>query len=218
MKYYYILSNIGSKIYDLPVGTRIMSCSPRYATIEFEEGDGPYNTFRELRKNSSVFKKLLKEDPRRAQKIFEKRFIIKSVDFIEAPNSTEYDLNGNAYDILTHILTGNIKDKKSYGVHYFNSKTNKIIELTKPPDSKGIWEARIAILNTNNNKWVEKDSASTFFPTAWNKNELLQKVRVAYINKVQESPIKFIGKTECGIDIVFILEEAKIVSVYPLYN
>ena len=215
MKYYYIVNNVGSKINDLPAGPRIFHMQ---FVVEFKEGDGPFNSIKELRKNSTLFKKLQRENPQRAQKIYEKRFIIKAIDFVLASDSIENDLNGYTYKILDHILSGDIKNKKGHGVHYFNPIHHKILELTKAKNSRGVWEAKIAFLNNKTQKWVEKEAASTFFPTEWNKTELLHKIHSAFNNKEKITETKFIGETNCGIRVVFIFREEKLLSIYPLYD
>jgi hypothetical protein len=209
MKLYYILNNLGP---------RIVWTSYRGYHFEFKDGEGPFRSLAELRKHSLIFKKLQKQNPQRSQKIYAKQFLIHSVEDVITTDKVQEDLEGNLYEMLNHTLSGKLKKTEAFGVHYFHPTHHKIIELTKAPTAKGVWEARIAVKNYQTSKWIQKTKASTFFPRDWDITTLGFKIHEAFMNKKQISETKYVGVTQCGISIAFIFEKSKIVSLYPLYE
>ncbi len=72
---------------------------------------------------------------------------------------------------------------------------------------------------------LKKNRPSTFFPTDWTKELLVLKLHQAFQNRKETSDTdstgerNFMGKTDCGIKVVFrIKENEEIVSVYPEYE
>jgi hypothetical protein len=221
MTLYYIVDNVVAEKNDLPKGKRIFCINYGQGSLiaKFDEGDGPYQNVKELRKNSSPrFKELQKEDPQRAQKIFNKSFLIIVADKVFYPDQVGEELDGNLYSVLHHSTSGSFTKKNISGIHFFNPRFHRIIEITKKKNSKGIWEAKIEGKRPATGDWITKDRPSTFFPTDWTKELLLLKIHEAFMNKKAMTDLKYVGQTNCGIDIVFIIEENKVVSVYPEYE
>jgi hypothetical protein len=219
--FYYIVDNVGSPGgNDLPIGTRIFKITDKYPSLKFQfkTGDGPYRTIKELRKESTRFKKLQRDNPQRAQKIYDKKFIINVADKIIVPESIDEQLKGKLAHMLNHVVSGKITKENISGVHFFESKFHRVIEVTKLKNKKGVWEARIEAIRPEKNDWIKKDRPSTFFPTEWKKELLVLKFHEAFSNKKELTETKFVGTTACGIDIVFIIEDNKILSVYPVYD
>ena len=80
---FFIGDNIGSvNSDDLLPGVRIFNIKTGNISIQFEKYDGPFNSIKQLKKESSIFKKLVKTDHSRVQKILEKKNIINVKDFI----------------------------------------------------------------------------------------------------------------------------------------
>jgi hypothetical protein len=85
MTFFYIVDNVVSPgKNDLPIGTRILKIPYGYPNliIQFRTGDGPDRTIKELRKESTRFIKLQRDDPQRAQKIYDKKFIVYVADLL----------------------------------------------------------------------------------------------------------------------------------------
>ena len=217
MKLYYILNNVVSGREDLPVGPRIKSQSSNII-MKYKDGDRPFSSLKDLRKNSSIYKKLLRENPRRAQKICEKKYIIQIRELVPILDSTTANLGNAAFDMLSHIVSGKVKDKKSYGGHLFNSTTMKIEKITNTANKKGVWEALVSIKDFRTGSWIKKESPTTFFPNWWSKALLLLKLELAYLNRKEESQRRHVGKTDCGIVVIFVFRNNKIVSAYPIYE
>ena len=161
---------------------------------------------------------MVRSDPKRAETICKKQFIIHIIELVPIADSTQNNLGNVAIEMLSHIISGKIKDKKSYGGHLFNSTTQKIIEITKTPNIKGIWEARISLKDIKTGTWIEKEQPTTFFPQTWSIGFLLLKLESAFLNKKKESETKYTGNTDCGIPIVFVYRKDEVVSAYPIYD
>jgi hypothetical protein len=218
MKHYYILNDVVSSKNDLPVGPRIKSQPASELILKYENGDGPYSSLKELRKNSSIYKKLLRENPTRAQKICEKRFIFHTAEFVPISKSTQNNLGNVAFEMLSHIISGKLKDKNVAGAHLFDPNIIRVEKITKAKNSKGIWEAIISRKDLDNDKWVLKKLPTTFFPDSWSKGQLLVKLEQAFLAKTKVSESKFVGHTECGIPVAFVYKKEKVVSAYPIYE
>ena len=87
MTFYYIIDDVASAGNELPTGLRIFKINYEYTSLifQFKTGDGPYKTIKELRKTSIRFKNLLRDNPLRAQNIYDKRFLIDVADKILVP-------------------------------------------------------------------------------------------------------------------------------------
>ena len=130
----------------------------------------------------------------------------------------DQELDQQLFKMLDHIISGEVTKKSVSGLHYFIPKFQEIIEITKSKNSKGIWEAKIKALRVSTNEWINKEQPSTFFPTEWTKEKLVEKIHEAYINKNHNGINIFQGITKCGIKIEFVIIEKNILSIYPLYE
>nr|HPH99353.1 EndoU domain-containing protein [Chitinophagaceae bacterium] len=158
-----------------------------------------------------------RENAKRAEKIFDKKFLIETKDLILVHETVEQALSNHLFSILDHIMNGKIEKNKVGGVHYYNPEYHKIVRDTKKPNKDGIWEAKISIKNYKNNKWIEKEELSTFFPKNWDTTTLCFKLKEAFVTKEKQNGGIYIGNTSCGIKIAFYFKGSKILSVYPLY-
>lgn len=217
---YFIVKHITFRTDDLAPGTRIISMEQTNSIKELsiKNAEGPYGSFKELRQHSILFRTLQKEHPRRAQKIFEDRFIIRvNTRFIM---DTDLDLSfyGNLAIILNHIFSGKVSRRFVSGIHYINPNQHKLVKVTKEPNSKGIWEAVIQAKIPREETWITKDTPSTLFPSSWSKDDLDLNIKQAYSNMHKVSSTIYKGTTKSGITIVFIIKNHRIISVYPRYE
>ncbi|MEO6832423.1 MAG: EndoU domain-containing protein [Chitinophagaceae bacterium] len=216
MELYYILDNVISKKNDLTIGTRILKVS--CGLFPFKAGDGPYRTLRDLRKSSTRYKSLQQGNPKRAQKICGDKFIINITNKILYPSLHEDQFEGTLIDMITHVILGTITKDNVSGIHFFNPKFHRILETTKAKNEKGIWEAKIEAKRPNKVDWVKKVRTSTFFPIEWTMELLVLKISEAFENKKKLTESRYIGRTKCEIDIVFIMDGKRIISVFPMYD
>lgn len=197
---------------------------PRIKTIrgfdiypKYEDGDGPYESLKELKENSVIFKKLNRTDPETANRISRKENIIHIKELVEIQSSTQESLGNAAFDILSHVTSGKINNNMSFGVHLFNPKFHRIEKVTKDKNKHGVWEAKISILDPKSRKWVSKDAFTTFFPLHWNMVDLLLKMEIAFMNRVKIDKTPLEGYTDCGIKVIFIEKKGRVITVFPLY-
>ncbi|MCW8898102.1 MAG: EndoU domain-containing protein [Flavobacteriales bacterium] len=215
-KWYYIIDNIGGEILDLEPGSRIFETHDNIAKHPKGVGEGPYDSIKELKQQSEIFKHLEIQNPTRARKIQEDRFLIKTTRRVYVPlDGSEY--LKQIYPLMQHSSNGTVNSKGVLGVHLFNKERVRVIQQTVPTNKYGIWEAFVMVYNPRSKRWMTKSRASTFFPTSWGLQELVDECRTAYENRKIISDRKSVGVTYSGIPVVFIIENGKLKSVYPMY-
>ena len=216
-KYYYILNNIGEEQNDLKPGVRILEKSNPYFKHPKDVGEGAFNSLKELRAKSEILRKLEKDNPKRARRIFEDRFIIKAASQVFVPlDGSEY--TKLIYPLMQHSSGGKVKGREVLGVHLFHPNRVKIVKKISHTNKLGIWQAYIMVYNRNSKKWIPKSRPSTFFPVNWTLQELVDECRMAYNNRKVLSDVKHIGATRKGIPVIFIIKNGKLKSVYPHYD
>lgn len=160
-KVYYIAKEVTSNnSNDLKVGVRIF-LEKYNPFIEYtdENKEGPFDNIKELKQKSLIYKSLVKEDSRRAEIIFQDKYIIKVVDYIITPEDSSY--SRNFMNLFGHTTRGNIKSKKVYGTHFFDSQSMKIKSILGSEDKNMVWKAVVEVFDLDRNEWFEKES--TFF-------------------------------------------------------
>ena len=120
--------------------------------------------------------------------------------------------------LLNHLILGEVKRGKSFGIHFFQEELHRIEEITKPVNLQGVWEAKVMMRHPKTNNWVSKAKASTFFPRTWSKKLLIEKLEEAFNNQKRVSPYQTLGQTSCGISIYFFYKQGDIVGCFPLYH
>lgn len=119
--------------------------------------------------------------------------------------------------LLEHLLHGEIKRGKSFGIHFFQDDLHQIEEITKPCNEVGVWEAKIKTKHPNTSNWVEKKKASTFFPLSWSREILFQKLEEAFLSQNKISSFQYIGQTDCGVTISFFYKKNQMVGCFPIW-
>ena len=217
-KNFYIKDNISSinSTDDLSSGVRILCVNLGYISINIEKSDGPFNSIEQLKKESPIFKKLVKTDHLRVQKILEKKNIINVKDFILHKEKKSYSID--IIKTFQHTTKGDVKFKKISGIHYFNNEKMRIKKITANTDSKGVWKALVEVYDMKQNKWFEKES--TFFPRDWSLTQLFHECDYAVQNKVKcyDKQSIYLGKTISGIPVEIIIKNTELKSIYPIMN
>ncbi len=93
-------------------------------------------------------------------------------------------------DTLEHIFHGEVNGRgRATGFHYEGVdnmqvvKKTRVIESTRSiPDGNGIYTANIEV------NGIRKNQPSSFFPKAWSKNDVVNSINEAYINKIHPRP------------------------------
>ena len=213
---YYIgekMATVGAT--DLKSGARIILIEDDSLYIDFKDFDGPYQSLEELKKKSSIFKKLTLSDPQRVQQILENKniFSVKNMIFTEIDKKVTFDF----MKLLDHTIRGKIKSKKMSGIHYFDKDRMKIKQILEKKDKNFVWKAIVYIYDKKNNQHYEKES--NFFPANWSLTQLFHECDHAFLNKIKDTSKRNIynSQTTSGVPVKIIIEDNKVKSIYPIH-
>jgi hypothetical protein len=217
--FYYIGDKIiSTKQNDLSLGARIFCIDFRNIQPKDSNIEGPYNSIEQLKKESTIFKRLIKDDSNRAQRIFEEKNIIKIPlqNPILVPSNKNY--SKEFIWMFDHIFKGNIKSKQIFGIHFFEEERMRIKILLGKEDSNKIWKAIVEVYDYERKLWYEKES--TFFPKDWTLTQLFNECDYAFLNKVKDDKFEFIYKSQTltGVPVEIIIKNNEVKSIYPIYN
>lgn len=128
-------------------------------------------------------------------------------------------------DALEHVFHGEVKTGKkgarSVGFHYEGAemqatKKTRVVTITKTPDAKGVYEAEVEI------QGISKKSKSSFFPKTWTKNDVVNAINEAYINKTfpdASNALYFEGKSSSGVIVGgYLNADGTVATAFPLYG
>lgn len=121
-------------------------------------------------------------------------------------------------DFDNHIINGEINSRgKVVGAHSATAGNNvRVDEIIIPPDSNGVYKAKVSIEDPNNpGKYISKNS--TMFPDSWNSEKIKLEVEGAFSSKdvfIDNGQEKWRGTTPSGIAVEGYLKPK--VTVYPL--
>ncbi len=213
---YYIDENIFvNDKQGLKPGVRIKKIPSLY-TINFTNGEGPFDDLPTLKKNSKIYRDIQLKDPRRAQQICLEKNINEVIDFVFANDDLSVDVD--FLNVLQHCTKGTVTKGKVSGVHFFDFSKVRILKIIERNKSNGIWKAEIEFYDEQSNKWVRKENPTTFFPINWNFHQLFHECLYAVNNKQKriESNNVYESKTASGINVEIISINGKMKSIYPL--
>ena len=116
---------------------------------------------------------------------------------------------------VEHVFHGQINRRgQAVGYHHESMMGGgKIVEIIDPPDSRGIYRAKISV------KGINKTPVSTFFPKDWNRAQVLNAINEAYENKriINRQSGLYAGRTSEGLTIrMYINSEGKINTAFPI--
>jgi len=125
---------------------------------------------------------------------------------------------------VEHIFHGAINRRgRAVGFHHAGSIGHqgkaRIKRVVRPPNAHGIYEAEIEIFDSAQNAWVTKRRASTMFPNAWNRKQVLDEVRGAFGNPLKFDPQSryWEGLSPSGVTIGGYLDAAgDIATAFPI--
>lgn len=213
---YYILPDALSSLKgDLTIGERIFAVPTTYPIIEFEYGEGPYFNLKVLMEQSEIYTKLKKSNPRRAHNITQEKYISKIGNYLLTPKDVTFD--PKILEIWQHIVRGEEKSNGISGVHFFDERFVKIIEVLDQ-NKNGVLLARIEARFNENEKWIVRNEPTTLFPISWSIQQLSIELDFALKNRIKEegSLNRYRGKTHNGIETIFIIVAEKVKTAYPL--
>lgn len=205
-----------NEVGDFIAGERIFAFDTNWQVIiDSEDLEGPFYDLKGLRKNSKVYKELQKKNPRRAHKIMLPENIKTPEGFILSPKGQTYEIEFARG--FVHSVFGNFDDNDVKGIHFFDETKIRIIEVLEV-NHKGVWKAKIEAFDSRTKKWKIKEKPTSFFPKEWDRSILLYELDFAYKNKTLKIGTNNIYEsiTKSGIDVVFIIENEKLKTIYPI--
>lgn len=217
--YYFFDENMHSlDPQDLGTGPRIFKIKPNRPFPRAANSDGPYNSVRALKRYSPRFKRYNTVNHKRAQKICQDRWISELNDQgIVTPSGKGYPIE--FMKSVQHATVGSIKKGVLTGVHFYDPKRVKILEVLDKNDF-GVFEARFQFFNQKTEEWIEKPGTSTFFPQNWSLTKLFHEIAYAYFDfakeKIAGSDKLFRSQTKSGIEIRIVQDGEKVKSIYPI--
>lgn len=191
---------------------------PAHLEINFEDGEGPYQSLRNLKRNSQIYKQLKQTNSKRAQQIVNEEHIHVAAGMFSTPHDSSYEIE--AIELFSHCTRGRVKNGTVTGVHFYDSHKVRITNILKEDVDTGVFEAEFEYYYPTSNKWIKKNSPSTFFPKTWLKGKLLQECQNAYNSIKESSPQngKILSKTSEGIKVEIVFKEGNPKSIYPLIS
>lgn len=205
-----------SEVGDFVAGERIIAIDTSWPVIiDSKDLEGPFYDLKGLRENSKVYKELQKKNPRRAHKIMLLENIKTPEGFILSPKGQTYEMEFAKG--FVHSVFGNFDDNEVKGIHFYDSTKVKIIEILET-NSKGVWKAMIEAYDSRTEKWKIKEKPSSFFPKEWDRTTLLDELNFAYKNKTLKIDTNniFESITRSGVGVVFVIENEKLKTIYPV--
>ena len=125
---------------------------------------------------------------------------------------------------VKHIFHGEINQKgRAVGFHHRgligHQRRARVVQITKPPNAQGLYEAEVEIYDPNRGRWIMKPTPSTFFPDSWSRTQVVNEIRGAFKNRIFTSGEKWRGISPSGLTIEGYLDNAgNINTAYPLYE
>lgn len=201
---------------DLKEGLRIVAIDTKLPIIlDSLDFEGPFFDKKSLTKNSEWFQELKKTNSSRAHKIILEEYILRPEGLMLSPKGREYEFN--FIEGFVHSIFGEFKEDEVVGIHFYDENKVKIIEILET-NEKGVWRAKIEAFDSRTDKWKVKHKLTDFFPKTWNRSTILDELYFANKNKRlrPQSDKKYDAITKSGINVVFIIENEKIKSIYPI--
>lgn len=219
---YYLARNVKifkntkkSEIGDLKEGYRVVAIDTNLPMIyDSMDLEGPFLDKKSLINNSKWYKELITTNSKRAHKIVQEEYILKPEGLMLSPKGREYEFN--FIEGFVHSVFGKFKDDEVNGIHFFDENKVRITEILES-NEKGVWRAKIEVLDSKTDKWKVKHKPTDFFPITWNRSTILDELYFANENKRlrPETDKKYDAITKSGINVVFIIENGKIKTIYP---
>jgi len=218
--YYYIINEASRSQKDLKQGPRILRILKENRYLKFDDGEGPFLSLSELKKNSKIFKELNdKGENKRINQIFDDKNIIKGTidNLIITEENESYPIE--FINAFLHSVSGGIdKNGKPVGLHFYNNKKMRFLKQLTQEDKFGVWKGLVEIYDENAEQWKEK--ISLFFPKSWSVDTCFHECDYAYKNMRKSLTKKhiFFSETMSGIPVEIIVIDSKVKSIYPIYQ
>jgi len=178
------------------------------------EAEGPFSSIYELEQKSFILSEVKLEKHRK--RILKTSNMFEVKDFIKTDCSDTFSLD--FMDSFSHITMGKISDKKVKGIHFYNPKIIRILQVLEMDSKTKVYSARISRLNQQTGKWIDKEEITTFFPDEWTIDKLFQEYNYAFRNKVKIKGREYHSRTSEGILVKIVMDNGKIITFYPIFD
>ena len=213
---YYILTDVMTTAKgDLKIGERIIAIPTTEQIFFFEEGEGPFYNIEILKEKSKIYINLKNNNPRRAHKILQSKYISKISHAQLYYEDITFD--SKLMDIWQHIVRGDEKVNDISGVHFYDKRFVKIKEILNK-NLKGVILAIIEAKKKESENWIERKEPTTLFPLTWSIQQLSDELEFAFKNKIRENEMsnRYRGTSYNGVEIIFVIVKNKVKTAYPI--
>jgi Bacterial EndoU nuclease len=122
---------------------------------------------------------------------------------------------------FVHIEFGEVNNRgEAVGYHYRPNGVDppgaQVLRIVQPPDTEGVYRARVAIRDPGSGAWVRKKAPSTFYPDAMTPDDVVEAVLAAFHNGKVRGDGQFLGPSGRGFVIEGWYQNGRINAAYPL--
>lgn len=209
--------HLPSEHQDMLDGPRVMELETNQINLPENEGEGPFESLLQLKKESKLYRQLIIQDQKRAENIVKQQFVVSVRELIMWPVGVCEEFYQMIYRIMQHSKNGKVNRSGVSGIHLYNKDKVKVTKLINSNQETGIFEAEIEVLNERTGKYIRKEGRSSFFPIDWGLQRLIHECFEAFNNKVENDKFSYHGMTTSGIKLEFVYDgNKKFKSVYPI--
>jgi hypothetical protein len=122
---------------------------------------------------------------------------------------------------LVHIELGEINDwGEAIGYHHrpngLDPPDARVLRIVQSPDTNGIYRARVELRDPTTDVWVQKKTASTFFPDVMSPGEVVEAILAAFRYSQTGNNGRFVGPSGSGFAIEGWYQHGRINAAFPL--
>ncbi len=122
---------------------------------------------------------------------------------------------------LVHIEFGEINRRgEAVGYHHRPNGVDppgaRVVRVVQPPDSNGVYRARVTLRDRASGAWIPKKVASTFYPDVMTPDEVVDAILAAFHADEGRRDSQFVGPSGRGFAIEGWYQNGRINAAYPL--
>jgi hypothetical protein len=122
---------------------------------------------------------------------------------------------------FVHIEFGEINRRgEAVGYHYRPNGVDppgaRVVRVVQPPDSNGVYRARVTLRDPASGAWLPKKAPSTFYPDAMTRDEVVDAILAAFHASEGRQDGQFVGPSGRGFAIEGWYQGGRINAAYPL--
>jgi hypothetical protein len=122
---------------------------------------------------------------------------------------------------FVHIELGEINRRgEAVGYHHRPNGVDppgaRVVRVVQPPDSNGVYRARVMLRDPASGTWISKKAPSTFYPDAISPDEVVDAILAAFHAGDGRRDGQFVGPSGRGFVIEGWYQNGRINAAYPL--